>query len=212
MTYLPNLLTISRMVLVAPFVGMFYLPNAKAAALATLGIFILAAVTDFFDGWLARRLGVASQFGRIFDPIADKLLVAAALIMLTLRTSDAELTIFSIPYGPLTIPVIAILCRELLISGLREGLAGRFTLPVNHLGKWKTACQMIAIALLLSGLTLASFADPDWSRGEGNGMELLIFVLVFAGQILIWIAAVISWLSAAIYIRAVYRQLWPPKE
>ena len=97
MTYLPNLLTISRMVLVAPFVGMFYLPNAKAAALATLGIFILAAVTDFFDGWLARRFGVASQFGRIFDPIADKLLVAAALIMLTLRTSDAELTIFSIP-------------------------------------------------------------------------------------------------------------------
>lgn len=212
MTYLPNFLTISRMVLVAPFVGLFYLPDAQAAALATFGIFILAAVTDFFDGWLARRLGVASQFGRIFDPIADKLLVTAALIMLALRNIDAELTIISIPYGPLTIPVIAILCRELLISGLREGLAGKFTLPVNRLGKLKTACQMIAVALLLGGPALASFSDPEWSNGEGKGIALVTFVLVIIGQILIWAAAVLSWLSAAIYIHSVSRQLRLPEE
>jgi len=212
MTSLPNILTISRMVLVAPFVGAFYLPDAEAAALVTFSIFVLAAVTDFFDGWLARRLSVTSQFGRVFDPIADKLLVAAALIMLTLRTSDAEWAIFSIPYGPLTIPVIAILCRELLISGLREGMAGRFTLPVNHLGKWKTACQMIAIGLLLGGPALATFANPEWINLEDGEMMPMIYVIIFAGQILIWTAAVLSWLSAAIYLLAVSRQLWLPEE
>ena len=211
MTNTPNLLTIGRMVLVAPFVGLFYLPDAEAAAWSTFGIFAFAAITDFLDGWLARRLGVTSKFGRIFDPIADKLIVAAALIMLALRFSDASSTIFTIPYGPITIPVIAMLCRELLISGIREGLAGQLTLPVNRLGKLKTATQMVAISLLLGGPALTTLGNPEWSGGEGKGLVILTFIFAIAGQILIWVAAVLSWLSAAIYIHAISRQLRQPE-
>ncbi len=108
--------------------------------------------------------------------------------------------------------MIAILCRELLISGLREGMAGRLTLPVNHLGKWKTTCQMIAIGLLLGGPALATFTNPEWINLEDREMMPMIYVIIFAGPISIWTAAVLSWLSAAIYLLAVSRQLWLPEE
>ena len=177
MTNLPNILTIGRMALVPPFIGLFYLPG-EAAAWATFGIFVLAALSDFFDGWLARRLGQTSEFGRIFDPIADKFIVAAALIMQTVH------------YEAPVIPVAAILCRELLISGLREGLAGRIELPVSRLGKWKTATQMAAIALLLVAPAFASLAAP----------------LGQAGEAALWLGAVLSWLSAGLYLRAAARR------
>ena len=185
---------------------MFFLPF-EAAAWATFGVFALAAMTDFFDGWLARRLNQTSEFGRILDPIADKLIVAAALVMLTLRYGDEAPTLFAIPYGSMVIPVAAILCRELLISGLRVGLAGRYSLPVSRLGKWKTASQMVAIALMLFAPTLLSFSDPQWSAGEGEGLEYLFIFLLIAGEILLWLVAVLSWLSAGLYIRAGWRQL-----
>ena len=205
MTHLPNILTISRMALVAPFVGLYYLPDENAAAWATFGLFVLAAVTDFFDGQLARRMNRTSEFGRIFDPIADKLIVAAALVMLVVRSGHEDSVFLAMPYG-LVIPVVAILCRELLISGLREGLAGRFSLPVSRLGKWKTASQMAAIVMILFAPALASFSDPEWSKGEGKGLVFLIFFFVIAGQILLWISAVLCWLSASVYLRAVARQ------
>jgi cardiolipin synthase len=167
-------------VLVAPFVGLFYLPDAAAAAWATFAIFVLAAVTDFFDGWLARRLGVTSEFGRIFDPIADKLLVAAALIMLTAEGRAAA------------IAVALILVREMLISGIREGLAGRLALPVSWVGKWKTTAQMAAIGLLLIAPALVSLTEP----------------LALAGDAALWLAAALSWLSALLYLRGLARQ-WP---
>ena len=177
MTNLPNLLTLGRIVLIAPFAGLFFVPG-MSAVWAVFALFVFAAVSDFFDGWLARRLNQTSDFGRVFDPIADKLLVAAALIMLVAFDRAA------------VIPVVAILCRELLISGLREGLAGHIELPVSRLGKWKTATQMTAIALLLVAPALASVSQP----------------LAQAGEAALWLAAVLSWLSAGVYLRAVSRQ------
>ena len=177
MTNLPNLLTVGRIALIAPFVGLFYVPG-EIALWAVFALFIAAAVSDFFDGWLARRLSQTSEFGRIFDPIADKLIVAAALIMLVSSERAAVL------------PVVAILCRELLISGVREGLAGRAALPVSRLGKSKTAAQMVATALLLVAPGLASLAAP----------------LQQAGDAALWLAALLSWLSAGLYLRAVLHQ------
>ncbi|MDA0229126.1 MAG: CDP-diacylglycerol--glycerol-3-phosphate 3-phosphatidyltransferase [Proteobacteria bacterium] len=177
MTNLPNLLTVGRVALIPPFVGLFYVPG-EVAVWAVFALFIAAAVSDFFDGWLARRFGQTSEFGRIFDPIADKLIVAAALIMLVASERAAA------------IPVVAILCRELLISGVREGLAGRAALPVSRLGKWKTAAQMAAIALLLMAPGLVSLSAP----------------LQLAGEAALWLAALLSWLSAILYFRAVLRQ------
>ena len=177
MTTLPNILTVGRIALIPPFIGLFYLPQ-EIAAWATFGLFAFAAVTDFFDGWLARRLNQTSEFGRILDPIADKLIVASALVMLAVQ------------YDAPVIPVVAILCRELMISGLREGLAGRISLPVSHLGKWKTASQMTAIAVLLIAPAFAALAELLGHAGEG----------------LLWLAAALSWLSAGFYLRAVARQ------
>ncbi len=182
MTYLPNLLTVSRMVLVAPFVGLFYLPDAEIAACVTFGIFVLAAVSDFFDGWLARRLDVTSQFGRIFDPVADKLLVAAALIMLTAEGRAPA------------IAVALILLREILISGIREGFAGSLSIPVSTLAKWKTAAQMAAISLLLIAPALAALNWP----------------LALAGEAALWLAALLGWLTVILYMSGVSRQ-WPGK-
>ncbi|MBT3169824.1 MAG: CDP-diacylglycerol--glycerol-3-phosphate 3-phosphatidyltransferase [Rhodospirillaceae bacterium] len=181
MMTLPNILTMGRIALVPPFIGLFYLPG-DGGAWAAFALFALAAVTDYFDGWLARRLNQTSEFGRILDPIADKLIVAAALVMLAVQ------------HGAPVIPVVAILCRELLISGLREGLAGRLSLPVSRLGKWKTASQMVAIALLL-------IAPPLASLGALLGQ---------AGEALLWLAAVLSWLSAGLYVRAIARQWATP--
>lgn len=181
MASLPNILTIGRIALVPPFIALFYVPG-DVAAWAAFGVFAAAAVSDFFDGWLARRLNQESRFGAVFDPIADKLIVAAALIMLAVQ------------YGAPVIPVIAILCRELLISGLREGLVGRLSLPVSRLGKWKTASQMAAIALLLIAPVIVSLAD----------------ILMLAGEAALWLAAALSWLSAGMYLRAAARQ-WPDK-
>ena len=161
------------MAIVPILIGVFYLP-APIAIWATFSLFLVAAITDFFDGWIARRLSVVSEFGRIFDPIADKLIVAAALVML-LVLRDIE-----------TIPVVAILCRELLVSGLREGIGNSRNLGVSRSGKWKTVSQMIAILVLL-----IAPAFPE-----------KIATLELTGEIFLWIAAFLSWLSAAFYIRA----------
>ena len=176
MTNLPNLLTVGRIALIPPFVGLFYV-SGDAAIWAVFALFVVAAVSDFLDGWLARRLGQTSEFGRIFDPIADKLIVAAALIMLV--ASERAVVI----------PVVAILCREILLSGVREGLAGRADLPVSRLGKWKTVSQMVAIVLLLVAPGLASLAAP----------------LQQAGDAVLWLAALLSWLSAGLYLRTALR-------
>lgn len=177
MMTVPNLLTFSRIALIPAFIGVFYL-HQPAAAWATFALFAFAALTDYFDGLLARRLDQHSEMGRVLDPIADKLIVAAGLIMLATLDRAA------------VIAVVAILCREVMVSGLREGLAGRLALPVSRLAKWKTAGQMAAIGVLL----IAPAFDPSVATP-----------LALAGSALLWLAVALTWITAFDYLRAVVR-------
>jgi cardiolipin synthase len=171
---LPNTLTVARIVAVPVLIAAFYLPQ-PAAPWVAMAVFVAASVTDWVDGWLARRWEQQSDFGKVLDPIADKLLVAAALFML------AAFDRLSIPS---IVAAIAILGREILVSGLREFLAGRASLPVTMLAKWKTAVQMIAIAVLL-----VAPAAP-W------GLPLQRI-----GEIGLWIAAVLTLVTGWDYLR-----------
>ena len=136
---LPNLLTIFRIVLIPLIVISFYVPW-KITNLIVAFLFLLASITDYFDGYFARLYKVQSNFGRCFDPIADKLLVSVSILMLV----SFSKSIF------ILIPAIIIICREILVSGLREFLATlNIGVPVTRLAKWKTAFQMIAITALL---------------------------------------------------------------
>jgi len=140
---LPNALTLTRIAVIPIIVGLFFVP-APWAAWAALGLFVLAAVTDYFDGQLARRLNIVSAFGKLLDPIADKMLVTAVLFMIV-ATDRIQ--------GAAVVAAVIILLREILISGLREYMASRSAegLPVTPLAKWKTTVQMGALALLILG-------------------------------------------------------------
>jgi cardiolipin synthase (CMP-forming) len=141
---IPNILTIGRIIIVPFFVLAFYLPGFYGD-LTALILFVIASFTDFLDGMLARMLGEESKLGELLDPIADKIIVATALILLVM---DGTIRHYEV------IAAIIILTREILISGLREFLAkGRIKLPVSNLAKLKTVLQMVSIALLLSGET-----------------------------------------------------------
>jgi cardiolipin synthase len=148
----PNLLTAARILAIPAMIGAFYIPG-DFGKWATCAIFTVAAITDYFDGYLARSLSMQSRLGRMLDPIADKLLVGAAILMLV-----------HFDRSPI-LPALVILCREILVSGLREFLAEvRVGLPVSRLAKWKTSVQMAAIAFLLAGS-----AAPWWLFAEQVG-------------------------------------------
>ncbi len=133
-------------------IGAFYIPG-DFGKWATCAIFTLAAITDYFDGYLARSLSMHSSLGRMLDPIADKLLVGAAILMLVHFDRTPIL------------PALVILCREILVSGLRQFLAEvRVGLPVSRLAKWKTGVQMTAIGFLLAGS-----AAPWWLFADDVG-------------------------------------------
>jgi CDP-diacylglycerol--glycerol-3-phosphate 3-phosphatidyltransferase len=171
---IPNSLTIARIVAVP--VSLLIMILAPTAYLALLVIFVAAALTDFLDGYLARKWNAQSAFGAMLDPMADKLLVALLLLYLL------QQTVLSI------IPVAIILLRELFIAGLRESLALRqVPLPVSRGGKIKTALQMIGIALVLLAL-----AYP-------------VTGLLQFGSIVIWIAAAFALVSAGEYVMGTVR-------
>jgi cardiolipin synthase len=153
MTNPPNLLTVSRIAAVPALVAAFYI-TGDFGQWTTCTIFTLAAITDFFDGYLARNWSMQSPLGRMLDPIADKLLVGAAILML-------------VHFGRAPIlPALVILCREILVSGLREFLAEvQVGLPVSRLAKWKTGVQMTAIGFLLAGS-----AAPWWLFADQVGL------------------------------------------
>jgi cardiolipin synthase len=148
----PNLLTLGRVLAVPALAAAFYIPG-DSGKWATCVIFSLAAITDFFDGYLARSWSMQSSFGRMLDPIADKLLVGAAILMLV-----------HFDRAPV-LPSLVILSREIIVSGLREFLAElRVGLPVSRLAKWKTAVQMTALGFLLAGT-----AAPWWVFADQIG-------------------------------------------
>lgn len=176
----PNLLTLGRVALVPFFVAAFWLPE-PALSWVAFGLFAAAGATDWLDGWLARRSGQVSDFGRFLDPVADKILVAAALLMLaaTDRLSGAGI-----------VAALIILARELAISGLREFLAGRAVIAVSPLAKWKTAVQFLAIAVLLV------------SGAAGESLPLAP-----AGEVLLWLAALLAVVTGAAYLRTALRKM-----
>jgi len=180
MRSLPNILTFGRIALIPVIVALFFWPSETARWLALL-LFVLAAVTDFIDGWLARRFRAASPLGRLFDPIADKLLVGAVIVALV-WTGDAPV-----------IPSVIIICRELLVSGLREYLAEhRVALPVTRLAKWKTTVQMVAIAFLILGS-----GGPELAEGVS---------VLLVGQVLFWLAALLTVVTGWTYLRSGLRR------
>ena len=175
----PNLVTISRIILIPLIVGIFYVPDdwlsfSMKNATAT-GIFIFAAVTDWLDGWLARRLNQMSAFGAFLDPVADKLIVVGALIVL-LQLGRVDALVALIVIG-----------REIAISALREWMAkiGQSkSVAVAFIGKLKTVSQMVAIPLLLYNDPLLGLLDSQW-----------------LGTILINVAAVLTAMSMLYYMR-----------
>ena len=172
---IPNILTIGRIIIVPFFVLAFYLPGFYGD-LTALILFIIASFTDFLDGMLARMLGEESKLGELLDPIADKIIVATALILLVM---DGTIRNYEV------IAAIIILTREILISGLREFLAkGQIKLPVSNLAKLKTVLQMVSIALLLSGETGNKIINFQDYNAQTIGIVLLwlsAFLTLFTG-------------------------------
>ncbi len=182
---LPNALTLLRVALIPLFVALFFLESATGQWIA-LAVFALASITDFFDGWLARRMDLLSPFGRFLDPVADKLLVGAALLMLVGFGQISGLVI---------IPAVVILCREILVSGLREYLAGvEVGLPVSRLAKWKTTVQMFALGFLIVGDAAHPFVPAD----------LPVRTIGEAG---LWLAAAVTLVTGWDYMRAGLRHM-----
>ncbi len=178
MLTLPNLLTWTRILAIPMFIGIFYLPEhwltLHEKNLWATVLFTAAAITDWLDGWLARRLNQLSAFGAFLDPVADKLMVAAALIMLV------EIDRAS------AIVAVIIIGREITISALREWMAqigASKSVAVNFLGKIKTASQMIAIPMLL-------YFDP-----------IGIFNPKVVGGWLLWLAGVLTLVSMGYYLK-----------
>jgi cardiolipin synthase len=177
MVSLPNLLTYFRIIAIPLLVACFFV-HPDWGRWTAMWIFIAAGVSDFLDGYLARAWEQQSAIGRMLDPIADKLIVAAALLMLA---ADGTIAGWSLWAG------IIILCREILVSGLREFLGTlSVPVPVTALAKWKTVIQMVAIGFLLAG----SAGDKIWP-----------YTTLF-GLMLLWIAAVFTLYTGYDYLRA----------
>ncbi len=179
---LPNILTYARIVAVPLVVLCFFLEghlkSSDTARWWALGLFAAASITDFFDGYLARMWKQTSSIGRMLDPIADKLLVSAILLLLAADGTIAGWTLWA---------AIIILCREILVSGLREYLADlKVSVPVSQLAKWKTTIQMIALAFLLAGPA---------------GDKILPYTTE-TGLILLWISAILTLYTGWDYFRA----------
>ena len=177
---IPNILTIGRIIIVPFFVLAFYLPGFYGD-LTAFALFVIASFTDFLDGMLARMMGEESKLGELLDPIADKIIVATALILLVMTGTIRHYEV---------IAAIIILTREILISGLREFLArGQIKLPVTNLAKLKTFLQMVAISLLLTGETgnkILNFQDY-------NAQTI--------GIILLWLSAFLTLYTGYEYLR-----------
>ena len=177
---IPNYLTIGRIIIVPIFVISFYLPGFYGDVIP-FSLFIIASFTDFLDGLLARMFKEESKLGELLDPIADKIIVAAALILLVMNGTIKNYEV---------IAAIIILTREILISGLREFLAiGRIKLPVSTLAKYKTFLQMFSISILLTGETgnkIINFQDY-------NAQTI--------GIILLWLSSFLTLYTGYEYLR-----------
>lgn len=178
---LPNLLTISRIVVIPVIFLSIYIHAVWWSVIAAV-LFIMAAITDYFDGYLARSRNETSAFGRLLDPIADKLLVLSALLIIVANRMVDELSY---------IPVGIIMCREVLVSGLREFLAEvKVGMPVTRLAKWKTGFQMTALSMILMSrvgiIEIGGTFVPVWG---------------VLGEVLLWVAGVLTFITGYDYFK-----------
>jgi CDP-diacylglycerol--glycerol-3-phosphate 3-phosphatidyltransferase len=174
--HLPNLLTLARIALTPVFVAAFWL-DMPGGRWIVFAVFVVAAITDYADGWVARRRNVESRLGQMLDPIADKLLIASALVMLVYM-DDIR--------GWVIIPALIILAREILVSGMREFLATiSVQVPVSSISKIKTVFQVVAIALLI-----VAPAVDFWPWVER------------AGILTLWAAAMLTIYTGFSYVKA----------
>jgi len=179
----PNLLTYGRILAIPAVVGLLFWPRDDWVRWIALGIYVLAAITDYFDGYLARAWHQQSAIGRMLDPIADKLLVASCLLMLAADATISGLSLWA---------AIIILCREILVSGLREFLAElKVSVPVSKVAKWKTAAQLVAVGFLIAG----------------PAGEAVLPGTIAIGTVLLWIAAVLTIYTGWDYFRSGIRYL-----
>ena len=189
---LPNALTILRILLVPVFAIAFVMPG-DGARIVAFTIFVIAGVSDWLDGFAARKLKAGSDFGRMLDPIADKVLVAVALMMLV---AEGDIRQFDLSTSTglhsllRLVPALIILSREILVSGLREFLAGtRVSVPVNAIAKIKTAVQMIAIGAMILTPLAARY----------NNAPALTYAAI--AYTLLWIAAALTVYTGVVYFR-----------
>jgi cardiolipin synthase (CMP-forming) len=180
---LPNILTYGRVVAVPVVAALLFWPDDFPMRWLALFVYAVAGVTDFLDGWLARAWAQQSALGRMLDPIADKLLVAAALLMLAADRTISSWSLWA---------AIVILCREILVSGLREHLAElKVSVPVSRVAKWKTAGQLFAIGFLIAG-PAGEAVLPGTTR---------------IGLALLWVAALLTLYTGWDYMKAAVRQV-----
>jgi cardiolipin synthase (CMP-forming) len=174
---LPNILTYGRIAAVPVVVACLFWPTDFWVRWIAFGAFVIAAITDYFDGYIARLWAQQSSLGRMLDPIADKLLVAACLLMLAADGTIHGWTLWA---------AIVILCREVLVSGLREFLAElRVSVPVTRLAKWKTTAQLVAVGFLLAG----------------PAGEVILPGTTAIGLALLWVSAVVTLYTGYDYFR-----------
>ncbi|CAM8889124.1 unnamed protein product [Rhodiola kirilowii] len=192
---LPTILTIARVAAVPLLVNTFYM-DSWLGTTATTSIFVFASITDWLDGYLARKMKLSSQFGAFLDPVADKLMVATTLILLCTKPLGFD-TFGQIPWL-LTVPAIAIIGREITMSAVREWAASQDSklleaVAVNNLGKWKTATQMTALTILL--------AARDSSLVGSGG-------IVATGVVLLYVSAWLAVWSLFVYMKKISKVLF----
>lgn len=183
MLTLPNILTLSRIFAVPLLVALMWWPGWAAGYLAAWVVYSLMGVTDYFDGYLARSRGMVSKLGQFLDPIADKIMIAAVIVVLVANHDVAGLHV---------IAALVILLREIAVSGLREFLGGlRVSIPVSQLAKWKTTLQIVSLgSLILAG------GLPGWLI-PGTTLNLPQVV----GLVTLWGAAVLTVITGWDYLR-----------
>src|ERR1700757_4952413 len=191
----PNLLTYARIAAVPAVVACMYWTDILQGGLwlrwVALAIFIAAGVTDFFDGYFARAWGQHSTFGRMLDPIADKLLVASCLLMLAANGTIKGWSLWA---------AIVILCREILVSGLREYLAElRVSVPVSRLAKLKTTGRLVAVSFLIAGDSGHKVASDIFKQD--------ILIITNIGLALLWLSALVTLYTGYDYFKAGVRHL-----
>jgi cardiolipin synthase len=182
MLTLPNLLTLSRILAVPLLVGLLWWPQWQAGYAFAFALYCLMGITDYFDGYLARAHGTVSKLGVFLDPIADKIMIGAVILMLTATRDIAGLHI---------VAGLVILLREIAVSGLREFLAGlQVSIPVSQLAKWKTAFQLICFGALILAGALPQF---PWLKTVGLGT--------------LWAAAILTLVTGWDYLRVGVRHM-----